>query len=70
MLNTTSCCVEFRHGKMMRDEALYHYMMGCRKLHTDDTPVLVSLHEWLVEKGAILSKKSRQGEAFAYALNQ
>jgi hypothetical protein len=21
------------------DEALYHYVMDCRKLHTDDTPV-------------------------------
>lgn len=33
-------------------------------------PLLASLHEWLVEKGATLSKKSRLGEAFAYALNQ
>ncbi|MDK9584438.1 IS66 family transposase [Lelliottia wanjuensis] len=33
-------------------------------------PLLVSLHEWLVEKSATLSKKSRLGEAFSYALNQ
>lgn len=33
-------------------------------------PLLVSLHEWLVEKSTTLSKKSRLGEAFAYALNQ
>jgi transposase len=33
-------------------------------------PRLASLHEWLVEKSATLSKKSRLGEAFAYALNQ
>lgn len=33
-------------------------------------PLLNSLHEWLVEKSAMLSKKSRLGEAFAYALNQ
>lgn len=33
-------------------------------------PLLASLHESLVEKRAILSKKSRLGEAFAYALNQ
>ncbi|CAM3818158.1 IS66 family transposase [Klebsiella variicola] len=33
-------------------------------------PLLASLHEWLVEKSATLSKKSRLGEAFAYALNQ
>ena len=128
------------------DEALYRYVMDCRKLHTDDTPVPVlapgrkktktgriwtyvrddrsagssdppaawfafspdrqgkhpqqhlrhyhgvlqadafagydrlfsaereggpiSLHDWLVEKSATLSKKSRLGEAFAYALNQ
>ncbi|EJX0850395.1 transposase, partial [Salmonella enterica] len=32
-------------------------------------PLLSSLHEWLVEKSATLSKKSRLGEAFAYALN-
>lgn len=33
-------------------------------------PLLASLHDWLVEKSATLSKKSRLGEAFAYALNQ
>ena len=33
-------------------------------------PLLTSLHEWLVEKSTTLSKKSRLGEAFAYALNQ
>lgn len=33
-------------------------------------PLLISLHDWLVEKNAELSKKSRLGEAFAYALNQ
>ncbi|CAB5587051.1 Transposase and inactivated derivatives [Citrobacter werkmanii] len=33
-------------------------------------PLLTSLHEWLIEKSATLSKKSRLGEAFAYALNQ
>jgi transposase len=33
-------------------------------------PLLISLHDWLVEKSATLSKKSRLGEAFAYALNQ
>ena len=32
--------------------------------------LLASLHEWLVEKNATLSKKSRLGEAFTYALNQ
>jgi len=32
--------------------------------------LLTSLHEWLVEKSTTLSKKSRLGEAFAYALNQ
>lgn len=33
-------------------------------------PLLISLHDWLVEKSVSLSKKSRLGEAFAYALNQ
>lgn len=33
-------------------------------------PLSASLHVWLVEKSATLSKKSRQGKAFAYALNQ
>ncbi|MBS0907907.1 IS66 family transposase, partial [Pantoea dispersa] len=33
-------------------------------------PLLASLHVWLVEKSATLSKKSRLGEAFAYVLNQ
>lgn len=33
-------------------------------------PLLTSLHEWLIEKSATLSKKSRLGEAFAYVLNQ
>ncbi|EDW1644274.1 IS66 family transposase [Salmonella enterica subsp. enterica] len=33
-------------------------------------PLLDSLHEWMKEKAATLSKKSRLGEAFAYALNQ
>ncbi len=33
-------------------------------------PLLASLHVWLMEKSATLSKKSRLGEAFAYALNQ
>lgn len=33
-------------------------------------PLLASLHESLVEKRTTLSKKSRLGEAFAYALNQ
>jgi Transposase and inactivated derivatives len=33
-------------------------------------PLLASLHEWLKEKSTTLSKKSRLGEAFAYALNQ
>jgi transposase len=33
-------------------------------------PLLASLHEWLVEKSATLSKKSQRGEAFAYVLNQ
>lgn len=33
-------------------------------------PLLISLHDWLVEKNAALSKKSRLGEAFAYVLNQ
>ncbi len=33
-------------------------------------PLLISLHDWLVEKSTTLSKKSRRGEAFAYALNQ
>jgi len=32
-------------------------------------PLLASLYVWLVEKSATLSKKSRLGEAFAYALN-
>lgn len=32
--------------------------------------VLISLHDWLVDKRATLSKKSRPGEAFAYVLNQ
>lgn len=32
--------------------------------------LLASLHEWLVEKSATLSKKSRLDKAFAYALNQ
>lgn len=32
-------------------------------------PLLASLHVWLEEKSATLSKKSRLGEAFAYALN-
>lgn len=31
--------------------------------------LLASLHEWLVEKSATLSKKSQLCEAFAYALN-
>ena len=33
-------------------------------------PLLISLHDWLMDKNATLSKKSRLGEAFAYALNQ
>ncbi|ENA1774699.1 IS66 family transposase [Yersinia ruckeri] len=33
-------------------------------------PLLDSLHEWMVDKSATLSKKSRLGEAFGYALNQ
>lgn len=33
-------------------------------------PLLISLHDWLVKKSTMLSKKSRLGEAFAYALNQ
>lgn len=33
-------------------------------------PLLTSLHDWLIEKSATLSKKSRLGEAFAYVLNQ
>ncbi|MGC6031482.1 IS66 family transposase [Enterobacter kobei] len=33
-------------------------------------PLLLSLHDWMVEKSAMLSKKSRLGEAFAYVLNQ
>lgn len=33
-------------------------------------PLLISLHNWLVEKSATLSKKSRLGEAFGYLLNQ
>jgi transposase len=33
-------------------------------------PLLTSLHVWLVEKSTTLSKKSRRGEAFTYALNQ
>lgn len=33
-------------------------------------PLLDSLHEWMVDKSVTLSKKSRLGEAFAYALNQ
>ncbi|BBI91032.1 transposase [Serratia symbiotica] len=33
-------------------------------------PLLDSLHEWMVDKSATLSKKSRLGEAFAYTLNQ
>ena len=33
-------------------------------------PLLVSLHEWMVEKNATLSKKSKLGEAFSYVLNQ
>lgn len=33
-------------------------------------PLLKLLLEWIVEKNATLSKKSRQGEAFSYVLNQ
>lgn len=33
-------------------------------------PLLTSLHDWLTGKSTTLSKKSRLGEAFAYALNQ
>lgn len=33
-------------------------------------PLLISLHDLLAKKSATLSKKSRQGEAFAYVLNQ
>lgn len=33
-------------------------------------PLLISLHDGLVERSATLSKKKRLGEAFAYALNQ
>lgn len=33
-------------------------------------PLLDALHEWMVEKTAALSKKSRLGEALAYVLNQ
>ncbi len=33
-------------------------------------PLLMSMHEWMVEKSATLSKKSRLGEAFGYILNQ
>lgn len=33
-------------------------------------PLLASLYEWLVDKSATLSKQSRLGKAFTYALNQ
>lgn len=33
-------------------------------------PLLDSLHDWMVDKSSLLSKKSRLGESFAYALNQ
>ena len=33
-------------------------------------PLLASLQKWLEEKSTTQSKKSRLGEAFAYALNQ
>lgn len=33
-------------------------------------PLLDSLHDWMAEKNATLSKKSRLGEAFSYVLNQ
>ncbi len=33
-------------------------------------PLLDNFHAWMKEKAATLSKKSRLGEAFAYALNQ
>lgn len=33
-------------------------------------PLLASLYEWMEEKNATLSKKSRLGEAFSYVLNQ
>ena len=45
------------------DEALYHYVMNCRKLHTDDTPVpvlapggLMALVEDVVTTGGTLIK--------------
>ena len=33
-------------------------------------PLLDSLHDCMVDKSSLLSKKSRLGESFAYALNQ
>ena len=43
-------------------------LLAARQTHSK--PLLASLHEWLTEKSATLSKKSRLGEVFAYALNQ
>ncbi len=43
---------------------------GDSRVESQSKLLLASLHEWLVEKSATLSKKSRLGEAFAYALNQ
>ena len=62
-----------RIGELYAIEAEIRGMPETERLaarQSRSAPLLASLHEWMVEKSATLSKKSRQGEAFTYALNQ
>lgn len=62
-----------RIGELYAIEDEIHGLTTAERLAARESrskPLLASLHEWLVEKSATLSKKSRLGEAFAYALNQ
>ena len=65
--------VEKRFGELYAIEAEIRGMPETERLaarQSRSAPLLASLHEWMVEKSATLSKKSRLGEAFTYALNQ
>ncbi|CAC9178290.1 Transposase and inactivated derivatives [Citrobacter werkmanii] len=62
-----------RIGELYAIEAEIRGMPETERLaarQSRSAPLLASLHEWMVEKSATLSKKSRLGEAFTYALNQ
>ena len=61
-----------RIGELYAIEAEIRGMPETERLaarQSRSAPLLASLHEWMVEKSATLSKKSRLGEAFTYALN-